>query len=167
MEISINHTDKIGSILWLLLAGGVFVAAEDLPTGTGETGAGFYPQVIAVLIAGFALIQLGRSVYDDAVHEHTIRSEQVKRVGIVVVLVTAYVFLLPWLGFVTATVVFLIAGMGYSGARSPLRIGAISFGLTLLLYYIFAVLLRIPLPESPFIPVEGMLPGLLLGLGVI
>jgi putative tricarboxylic transport membrane protein len=160
MEHSIKHTDKIGSILWLLIAAAVFVAAEDLPTGTGETGVGFYPQVIAVLIAVFAIGQLGRSIYENAVNEHTITGGQIKRVGTATALVMAYVFLLPWLGFVTATASFLVVSMIYSGARSPARITGVAIGLSILLYYVFAVFLRISLPQNPFVPVEGLLPGM-------
>jgi putative tricarboxylic transport membrane protein len=168
MAIEVKHTDKIGSILWLLLAVGVFVVSEDLPAGTGETGPAFYPRVIAVLIAMFALLQFGRSTYEDGRNVRKIRGTQVKTVGIVALLVIAYVLSLPWLGFVTATITFLIVGMVYSGARSVVRVGATAVGLSLLLYYLFGVFLRVPLPESPFVPVEALLPGLVqLGQGVI
>lgn len=165
MAVTIPHTDKIGSILWLLLAVGIIIASADLPTGTGETGAGFYPRVIAVLIAGFACIQLIRSFYDEGFQTRTLSRVQAQRVLIVIALVTVYVLSLPWLGFVTGTLLFLIVGMLYSGARSPVRIGIASVGLALLLYYVFAIFLRIPLPESPFVPIEDTLPGLIsLGL---
>ncbi|AGB39062.1 tripartite tricarboxylate transporter TctB family protein [Natronococcus occultus] len=165
MAVTLPHTDKIGSILWLLLAVGVFVASADLPTGTGETGAAFYPRVIAVLIAGFATLQLARSVYEEELQTRTLSREQARPVLAVVALVTVYVLSLPWFGFVAGTILFLVVGMLYSGARSPIPIGVAAVGLALLLYYVFAVFLRIPLPESPFVPVEDMLPGLIrLGL---
>lgn len=168
MVIEAKHTDKIGSILWLLLAVGVFIVSEDLPAGTGETGPAFYPRVVAVLIAVFALLQLARSVYESDVTVREIRGAQVKTVGIVALLVIIYVLSLPWLGFVTATTTFLIVGMVYSGARSVVRVGATAVGLSLLLYYLFGVFLRVPLPESPFVPVEALLPGLVqLGQGMI
>lgn len=168
MELAVKHTDKVGSVLWLLLAAGIFVASGELPAGTGETGPEFYPRVIAVLIALFALLQLGRSLYEEGASAHTVTGQEVKTVGTVAVLVTLYVLSLPWLGFVTGTVVFLVVGMLYSGARSAPRIGGVAVLVSVVLYYMFAVFLRIPLPESPFVPVEGLLPGLLwAGHGVI
>ncbi len=168
MKAEIRHTDTVGSILWLLLAGGIFLASEDLPVGTAETGPAFYPRVIAVLIGGFALLQLGRSVYEAEANAHTIRSGQVKTVGAVAALVAIYVLSLPWLGFVTATTTFLVVCMVYSGARSVVRIGTSAVGVSLLLYYLFVVFLRVPLPESPFIPVRAILPGLIhAGHGVL
>lgn len=165
MAVTLPRTDTIGSIVWLLLAAGIFVVSADLPTGTGETGAAFYPRVIAVLIAGFASLQLVRSVYDEGFQTRTLSREQARRVLAVIALVTVYVLSLPWFGFVTGTILFLVAGMLYSGARSPIRIGVAAVGLALVLYYVFAVFLRIPLPESPFVPVEDALPGLIrLGL---
>lgn len=170
MTVEVTHTDKIGSILWLLLAVGVFIASADLPTGTGETGAAFYPRVLATLIAAFACLQLVKSVYADEVNQHEITATQVKHVGVIAVLITGYVLSLPWLGFVTGTFSFLVIGMSYSGVRSAIRIAGVAIGISLVLYYVFAVLLRIPLPESPFIPIEGLLPGFIssvLGHGVI
>ncbi|MEM4781048.1 MAG: tripartite tricarboxylate transporter TctB family protein [Halalkalicoccus sp.] len=164
----LNRTDEIGSILWLLLAAAVFIVSGRLPAGTGETGPAFYPRIIALLIAVFALLQLGRSVYDDTTKAHVVHADQAKTVGIVSVFVIIYVLSLPWAGFVTATTLFLIVGMAYSGARSAVRIGGVAIGMSLLLYYLFAVLLRVPLPESPFVPVESLLPGLLhVGQGVV
>lgn len=164
MPLEIRHTDIIGSALWLLLAGAVFVVSAGFPAGPSLTSPALYPRVIAGLIAFFALVQLGRTIYTDTQRSHELTAAATKQVVGAVLLVVAYVFLLPWLGFVTATVLFLVAGMLYSGARSPLWIGSIALGLTLLLYYIFAVFLRIPLPESPLLPVEQLLP-VLTGVG--
>jgi putative tricarboxylic transport membrane protein len=167
MKIEAKHTDKIGAVIWLVLAAGVFFLAGDLPTGTGETGPGFYPRVIAVLIAAFAVAQLVRSAYESNAEARVVTGAQVRKIATVTVLVTVYVLSLPWLGFVTGTVAFLVVGMVYSGAKSPLRIGGIAIGLSLTLYYVFAVFLRIPLPESPFVPVEALLPGLIATGGLI
>lgn len=168
MKVEIRHTDTVGSILWLALAVGVFLVSEDLPVGTGETGPAFYPRVIAVLIGTFALLQLGRSVYESDATAHTIRSDRVTTVGVVTVLVTGYVLSLPWLGFIIATTTFLLVCMVYSGARSLLRIGTSAIGVSLLLYYLFVVFLRVPLPDSPFVPVRTILPGLIhAGHGVL
>jgi len=165
--MKISHTDKIGSILWLALAVITYVASTGFTSGAAETDAGFYPRVIAVLIAVFAVIQLVRSISIADARSHRISLANVRRVTTVALLITTYVLLLPWLGFVTGTVLFLFAGMVYSGSRSPREITIAAVGLPLVLYYVFSVFLRIPLPESPFIPVEALLPSVLLLFEVI
>lgn len=165
--VHLKHTAKIGSILWIALAAGVFVVTADFPRGPGETGPAFYPRTIAALIAFFALVQLVRSLERDAVRSHEIDLGAAKRVAGAFLLVVLYVLLVPWLGFVLATVAFLAVTMRYSGVTSVLRLGGVSIGLTLLLYYTFVVFLRVPLPESPLVPIAPHLPSLLVGTGVV
>lgn len=161
MGIELSHADKIGSVLLLALAAGVFVVTADFPRGPTETGPAFYPRMIAVLIAFFAFVQLGRSVRRDGVRSHEIERDTTVRVVGTVALVVAYVLLLPWVGFVAGTAAFLLVAMRYSGVRSYARMVPVSIGLTLVLYYAFAVFLRVPLPESPLYPVAESLPWLL------
>lgn len=170
MGFEVRHTDTIGSILWLLVAAGVFVTSDPFPAGTGETGPAFYPRVIAVLIALFASIQLAKNVSADEHRSHDVSIGAVKQVAGAVLLVVAYVLSLPWLGFVAATVAFLVVAMWYSGARSIPRIGGVAVGMSLVLYYAFVRFLRIPLPEGYLLPVEDLLPGLIssgLTVGVV
>lgn len=164
--MKISHTDKIGSLLWLALAVAVYVASMGFSSGTAETDAGFYPRVVAVLIAVFALVQLAKNVSVSDTRHHEISLVNARRVVTISLMVAAYALLLPWLGFVTGSVLFLAVGMIYSGARSPKKVTVASVGLPLLLYYVFSVFLRIPLPESPFVPVESLLPGVFLLLEV-
>lgn len=160
MGVELRRTDAIGAVIWLSLAGAVFVLSAEFPAGPGETGPAFYPRVIAGLIALFAVVQLVRSLAGDDRRSHEITLGSTRRVVGVTVAVLAYVLLLPWLGFVVATVLFLIVGMRYSGVASPLRIAVVAVGLTLGLHYVFGVFLRIPLPESPFYSVARLLPAL-------
>lgn len=166
MGVRIAHTDKIGSILLLALAAGIFVVTAEFPRGPAETGPAFYPRMIAVLIAFFALVQLARSFQSGDVRSHEIDRAVTIRVTIAALLVVAYVLLLPWLGFVTGTVAFLLVAMWYSGVRSYPRMVLVSVGLTVLLYYTFVVFLRVPLPVSPLYPVSEHLPGLVWGVPV-
>ena len=166
--VHLKHTDKIGSILLIALAASVVVVTADFPRGPTETGPAFYPRTIAALISFFALVQLGRSLARESVRSHEIDLAAAKRVAGAFLLVVLYVLLLPWLGFVLSTVAFLAVSMRYSGVTSPLRLAGVSVGLTLLLYYTFVVFLRVPLPESPLLPVAPHLPSVLLGTaGVI
>lgn len=155
-----THTDKVGSVIWLLLAVCVYAVSADFPAGPGETGPAFYPRIVATLIAVFALVLLGRSVYREQPRAHEVTAASTKRVLGIVALIVGYVLALPWFGFLIATIAFLVAAMWYSGIDSYLRMGGVAIGLTLVLYYTFVVFLRVPLPESYFYPIAPLLPGL-------
>lgn len=160
MPVEIEHTDKISSVLLLALAAGVFLVSGDFPRGPGVTGPAFFPRVVAALIAAFALAQLGKRLYVSRVRSYEITREVAVRVLAVLGLVVAYVLALPWIGFVPATLAFLLATMWYSGVESLPRATIVAVGVTLALYYTFVVFLRVPLPEGVFVPVRPFLPGL-------
>lgn len=164
MAITIKHTEKIGAGLLLLLSAGIFAVTADFPSGPGETGAAFFPRILAVLIGAFALLQLIRSGYRDKRREHDVSPDAVKRVSGAFLLVVGYALALPWVGFVTGTIAFLTVAMRYSGVESIPRMIGVSTGITLLLYYVFAVFLRVPLPESPLVPVARYLPSTTVGV---
>ncbi|SNZ12035.1 Tripartite tricarboxylate transporter TctB family protein [Natronoarchaeum philippinense] len=158
MPVEIGHTDKISSVLLLALSAGVFVVSGDFPRGPGITGPAFFPRVISVLIAAFALAQLGKRLYVSRVRSYEITHEVAVQVFAVFGLVVAYVLALPWIGFVPATIAFLLAAMWYSGVGSLPRAVVVAVGVTLALYYTFIVFLRVPLPEGVFVPVRPFLP---------
>lgn len=160
--MNVQHTDTIGSILLLALSAVVFIVTADFPAGPGETGPDFYPRVIAILIAFFALVQLGHSLLEGEQLTHELSLEVTMRVVGAFALVVAYVWLLPRLGFVLGTVAFLVVAMAYSGVRSYVRMAFVSVGLTLGLYYVFVVFLRIPLPEGELYPVAELLPSVVI-----
>lgn len=63
-----------------------------------------------------------------------------------------YVVAVPWLGFFTATALFLVAFPWLAGLRRPLVIAAVSLGGTLVLALVFlrVAYISLPLGEGPF-----------------
>lgn len=161
MPVEFSHTDKISSVVLLTLAAGVFVASGDFPRGPSVTGPALFPRIVAVLIAAFAVAQLGKTLYVSNVRSHEISREVAFRVLAALSLVIAYVLALPWFGFVSGTIIFLVVTMWYSGVESLLRAAIVAVGVTLALYYTFIVFLHIPLPEGVLLPVRSFLPGVL------
>jgi putative tricarboxylic transport membrane protein len=62
------------------------------------------------------------------------------------VLTVAYAALLPWLGFLLATPVYLMAAMLLSGARSPVSTGVSAIIVTGVIYVSFVYFFRVSLP---------------------
>jgi putative tricarboxylic transport membrane protein len=61
----------------------------------------------------------------------------------------AYWMSLPWVGYVVATSLFLLAGTLSLGERASLRPFAISIGVAASLWVVFVFLLGVPLPDLP------------------
>lgn len=68
------------------------------------------------------------------------------RVVISVALIVTYAAAVPWLGFFSATLVYLIAHMTYLGIRPLWKPVAATAGVLAVLYGLFEFLLRVDLP---------------------
>lgn len=161
MSIRIRHTDKLAAVLLVGLAVGVFVASRDFPSGFGESpGAAFFPRIIVSVIALLAGVLFVRSVASSDVRAYDVSTTDVRRFAVPVASLVAYVALMPILGFVLDTILFLVVLMRYSGVESYWRSGALAVGLGLALYYVFGEFLHIPFPEGSVVSVARWLPSL-------
>jgi hypothetical protein len=156
MAIEIKRSEQIGAILFLILSGIVYYLSGTFPEGQGQTGPGSYPRV-----------QLARSLYAGESTVHEIRAPTIKRVGIVVALVVAYVITMPYLGFLVGTVAFLAVTIHYSGERNLRQIALVSVLVPIVLHYAFGAFLRVRLPENVLLPISRLLPPLPLVIGGI
>lgn len=160
MAFELRHTDKIATALLLALSALVFVLTADFPSGPGVTTPAFYPRFVAAMIALFALVQLGQSLRRGTASTHAITWERTKPVVVMTGLVVAYVGLMPLLGFLIATVLFLLVAMHYSGVERYRTSVPVAVGVAIALHYVFVEFLRVPLPRNPFLPISRLLPSL-------
>jgi hypothetical protein len=158
MGVPVNHSDKIASGLLLALVGAIFIVTDDFPLGPNVTGPAFYPRVIGALIALFAVVQVVKSIVTEDAESHMIDQETAKRVAIPLGLIIAYVVSMPNLGFLLATIGFLVVTMRYSGVNDVIQSLGLSVGIALVLFYVFRQFLRVPLPLNSFFPFERLLP---------
>jgi len=167
MAIEIRHTDKVGAVLLVALAAGVYVASRDFPSGFGGTpGAAFFPRVIAATIALLAAVLFVRSAVAREPRAHGVGSEAAARFAVPAGFLLAYVLAMPTVGFVLGTVGFLVGLMWYSGVdrlRTSLPLGV---AIAVVLHYVFREFLHVPLPEGSAVSLSGLLPSLPLLLGV-
>ncbi len=167
MTVRIRHTEKIGAVLFLILSAVVFYLSGQFPESPTETGPGSYPRVIVTLMAVFALVQLGRSLYTGETTTHEVRLPTAKRVVSVVVLISLYVIIMPYIGFLLGTGLFLAITIRYSGGDNWVHIAVVSVIIPIVLYYAFGLFLRVPMPVNPIVPIIRYLPPLPLTIGVI
>ena len=142
--------------LVVLAGGGLYLSqALRLPMGTGaRPGAAFFPVAIAVFACLVGLAALARSfvsgsrmrvVTDAAAWSPECRNRVISTVIVLVV----FCLLLPWVGYPVMAFVFVAVLLRKLGSGWP---GAVLTGVltAVLSFYVFAVLLDVPLPRGPW-----------------
>jgi putative tricarboxylic transport membrane protein len=123
-----------------------------LPMGSpARPGPGFYPMFVGMFGAVVALVWVVSVFRQKPAIDRVATTPEMglRRVGQTTGLLAAYCLLLPWTGYPLAAFGFtglLLRGLG-AGWRSALVIG---FATAVGSYYLFAVLLAVPLPQGVF-----------------
>lgn len=73
------------------------------------------------------------------------------KVILTLVLVGLYAYLIPKVGFMTMTGVFLLLHMWFLGIRRPVPLFGVAAGTLLVLFLVFQVFLGVPLPRGVFV----------------
>lgn len=145
--------DRVIALVTLALGVTLLVLAFRFPApGQSEDpGTAALPQII-----GFALLLLAVLLFFNT--ERTLLTpERGSRLRTVLMVGAGigYTLVLDPLGFVAATLVFMVLGLLIMGVRSPIRLIGVPILVTVAVYYLFTAVLGVYLP-SGFI--EGVLP---------
>ncbi|GAA0236252.1 tripartite tricarboxylate transporter TctB family protein [Haladaptatus pallidirubidus] len=158
----IINRDKIRSnplaLVFIVISIAVILFASRFPDN-GQVGPGFFPIIISAGIIVFAIVDL---IVDDDTELEMIDFD-FKSAALVFVLLLLYLGLMPVLGFLIGTMVFLPIVLYYSGIRSKITIISISICLPVALFYIFSRFFLVRLPEG-IIPFSRLLPTLPIGV---
>jgi hypothetical protein len=142
--------------LVILVAFGFYLTqAMKLPLGTAaKPGAGFYPVAVAVFACVVALVASARAFLSP----QAVRAEapsgatdpaRRRRVAVAVGALAVFCLTLPWIGYSIVAfgfVSFVLWGLG-GRWQAALLTGALSSAGS---YYLFGVLLDVPLPRGPW-----------------
>ncbi|MDR7400986.1 MAG: tripartite tricarboxylate transporter TctB family protein [Armatimonadota bacterium] len=150
--------DALAGVVLALLGSYVFVAARSFPRMAGQyPGPGLFPQLLGALlvIAGVALVVGSVAGGRARVRRALLGGSRRERLSalLVVAAVIFYIVAVTRLGFAVVSVLILSGLMAALGVRVRWSV-LIGVGTTVVLYVLFARLLRVPLPE-------GILRGLL------
>ncbi|HEY8368511.1 MAG TPA: tripartite tricarboxylate transporter TctB family protein [Thermodesulfobacteriota bacterium] len=142
-------TDRVSGLVLVGVAAAAAAGTRGLPVGSlGEPGPGFLPLVLAGLLALFGLIVAFADRRSGA-----LRALEWPEARHAVAILAACAFAalaLERLGY-RATVFVLVAVLaGVVERRRPLAALAVAAGLAAVTYYVFATLLKVPLPRGPF-----------------
>ncbi len=119
------------------------------PIGTlAEPGPGYVPLLLAIFMGVMGvLVALGGGKSEPlAAMEWT----EAKRAFALLVACGVAAFALERLGYRITMAALLIFFLGVMERRKPMMVAAVGIGFSLVTYYLFATLLRVPLPVSPW-----------------
>lgn len=122
------------------------------PSSLGIPGSAFFPRLVCFAFVIFGGILIIRSFKKgEAERKITlILKQDLIRVLAVILLCGIYIFSIPFLGFILTSILFIVFLMFIFQVK---RIGIIilwGFLVTLIIYFIFKILLKVPLPVGMF-----------------
>lgn len=136
--------DAISAIVFLVISIVGFVAALDFPKRAAN-----WPLWMWGLLGGFSLVLLAGSLRRRPSGK-TERKDQADFVRSIVnvALIVAFAVSVPFLGFYTATGIYIIVHMTYLGVRPFSLVLAVTAGGLLFLYFFFGFVLGVPVPHG-------------------
>ena len=138
---------RITALVLLVVVAGFLWEASRYPFGSpGAPGPGFLPITVG---AGFALAALYMLIFPGSLPSNVLPPERAGTVRIVttIVLLGLAIALLNWLGFLVVATLMML-GLLLVLDRRPIRDVILAPGAAVLVYVIFKVWLRVPLPPG-------------------
>ena len=145
------------SIIFFCLSVGIFYNTKQFSKiKFGTLGSGQWPRFVALIMGALAITLLLQTLFSKPKSDETkeepikFKSGGIRRVFILFFVLAAYALLMPILGFIIDSFLFIIAVMIVMGERRLFNLLGISFGLTIGIYFIFQYLLKLMLPRPVF-----------------
>jgi hypothetical protein len=138
---------RITAVVLLIFAAGFLLEASRYPFGTPNApGAGFLPMTVGV---GFAIAALYMLVFPGSRPERVFPADRAGTVRIVttIVVLALTIALLKWLGFLVVATLMMLALLLVLDRR-PIRDVILAPSAAVMVYVIFKVWLRVPLPTG-------------------
>lgn len=156
--ISLKKTDIITSICLLIFSGVLYFQSGTFPVREGRVkvlNAGFYPQLLAVVLGILALLLLVVSLRKTSGYQKSNKFWTTKSAlflfFITLGMLIIYPFLLSSLGFVVATFIFIVILVYCLSDKKKFSLTSIllvSTGITAIIFLVFKVFIKIPFPTG-------------------
>lgn len=147
-----SRADFLVGIFLAIFGLWVFIQAGEYSSrGVNSYGPNFWPQVLASLLVAASLILLWQTWSVKPLHWITsIDRSGFIQVATAIAVSIAYVFSMEQLGFLLSSFIFMfimVKLLGHGGWIKPMAVAA---GVTLVIYGIFHLFLKIPMPHGIF-----------------
>lgn len=150
--------DKILGTLLLFFSGALYFYSGTFPVREGRSrvlNAGYYPRLLAVILAILAVGLIIASFIKDYEDKKDIKfwknTASLKLFLQTLLMLVIYPYLLTYLGFASATLIFitiLIYNLFSKEERDYKKIGFISLIITIVIYLVFKEFINIPFPTG-------------------
>lgn len=143
------RSDQVSGLMLCALAVYVWWMNRAYPVGTlSEPGPGYVPLLLAIFMAVMGLLVIvcgGKSV-----PLAQLQWGEAGRAAALLMACGVAAFALERLGYRITMAAMLIFFLGVLERRKPVMVALVGVGFAFISYYIFATLLRVPLPVSPW-----------------
>jgi len=125
-------------------------------SGGAVLGPRFFPYLLGIgiiLFSTISMISTAKPAVPKEDPESTEESEGKKdylRTGILFLCILFWILIVPIAGFIMTTTLVTLVAMMTIGCRNRLTLGWVPLAFSLVVYYVFAILLHIALPEILF-----------------
>jgi hypothetical protein len=143
------RSDQVSGLMLLALALYVWWMNRAYPLGSlAEPGPGYMPLLLAIFmgVMGLLVTLSGGKSMPLAAIEWT----EARRAIALLIACAVAAYALERLGYRITMAALLVFFLGVMERRKPMMVAAVGVGFSLITYYIFATLLRVPLPVSPW-----------------
>ncbi len=143
------RSDQISGLMLAALALYVWWMNRAYPIGTlAEPGPGYVPLLLAIFMGAMGLLVVlgGGKSQPLAAMEWS----EAKRAVALLVACGVAAYALERLGYRITMAALLIFFLGVMERRKPMMVAGVGIGFSVVTYYLFATLLRVPLPVSPW-----------------
>jgi len=146
--VRLSKVDFFTGLALMGLSVGVHFLTQDMLKVPAGIGPGDYPRVIAVGLFVLGALLAVQSLGKPGVAARALYPKgAAARVCALVLMVLAYIRIMPHIGFLLSTPLFLIAAMLLFGVRRPVLVLLSGVGVTLAVYGVFYSLFQILLPR--------------------
>jgi hypothetical protein len=133
-----------------------FGATVFIVSGNFPPAAALFPRAVAVIMMiAAAVIGVRATILTMPRTEPSFDRDATFRIGVVIALTIAYVFSVAWLGYVTASLVFIPLTAWFLGIRRPLLLAATTVIFVGVMAYLFRQVFSIPLPREAILGLVG------------
>lgn len=141
MRFSFLRKESI--IAWILLLLSILYGymSYRLPGEFGEIGPAFIPAILAIGLFVLSIILIFKGRPSSSEPEYSLTKKHI----LLFFLLITYLVALPLLGFLVASAIFLFLVFRLYGIRGGIRQVAYAIVLTLVIYFLFKILLKVPL----------------------
>ncbi|MEI3605206.1 tripartite tricarboxylate transporter TctB family protein [Pseudogracilibacillus sp. SE30717A] len=146
---------KKGNIIASLISIGIGICfiylSKDFPKEVSNApGPGFYPSFLGVILIILGVFLLIQNLIDKNKEDVSLAlgSKKARFIYKVIGIVTLYAIVLPFIGFIATTFSFMIVMCYLMGLRSYKLLLIIPLGVTTVVFLIFNMVFKVPLPSQ-------------------